>query len=189
MIIKEDMIPKLLYPLPISKVYGLGEKSVKKLNNIGIFTVEELYKLPKELVVEFFGKFGIDIYNRIRGIDTREINISSERKSVGKETTLRSDTKDKEELKSYLRDFSEDISKIFHAKNISGKTITLKIKTSSFVSHTKSKTLLHFISKEEEIFNEACNILNELELIETIRLIGVSISSLKENKIEQLSLF
>jgi DNA polymerase IV len=186
-IISKDMIPKVLFPLPISKVYGLGQKSVKKLNDIGIFSIEELYRLPKELFVEYFGKFGIEIYDRIRGIDNREVSISRERKSIGKETTLRTDTDNKAELKEYIRSFSHGISAVLKNKNMTGKTITLKIKTSSFVNHTKSRTLNHYVSSGEDICKEAFSILEELELQEKIRLIGVSISSLKDNKIEQIS--
>lgn len=186
-VIAEDMIPEVLFPLPISKVYGLGQKSVKKLNDIGIFTIKELYDLSRELFIEYFGKFGIEIYDRIRGIDTREVKVSRERKSIGKETTLKTDTEDKEELKKYIEDFSKNIASTLQRKNISGKTVTVKIKTTSFISHTKSKTLNQYIDTWEEIFKEALDILYSIEFNEKIRLIGVSLSSLKENNIEQIS--
>jgi DNA polymerase IV len=188
-IITKDMIPKILFPLSIDKVYGLGKKSVKKLNNIGVFTVEELYNLPLDILVQFFGKYGIEIYERIRGIDKRKVEISRQRKSIGKETTLKRDTDDKDELKEYIKNFCSSISKDLSSKNVSGKTITLKIKTSSFKNHTKSRTLSSYISRDEDIYKEACEILDSIELSEQIRLIGVSISSLKENKIKQMTLF
>lgn len=188
-IITKEMLPEILFPLPVNKVYGLGQKSAKKLNDIGIFTVEELYKLSEELLIEFFGKFGVEIYQRIRGIDKREVEISRERKSIGRETTLRTDTDNKEDLKIYLKAFAESISSTMQSKNVRGKSITVKIKTSSFINHTKSKTLMHYICQAEEIYKEACSILEELELQETIRLIGISVSALKENTVEQLSMF
>lgn len=188
-IITKDMVPNILYPLSINKVYGLGGKSVKKLNNIGIFTIKDMFNLSKELYIDYFGKFGMDIYDRIRGIDNREVQPLRERKSIGKERTLKSDTKDKEELKLYIKEFSKSISKIISDKNISGKTITLKIKTASFESHTKSKTLKNYIWSMEDIYKEGCEILDTINLKEDIRLIGVSLSSLKENNIKQLSFF
>lgn len=186
-IITKEMVPKILFPLPINKIYGLGSKSVKRLNNIGIFTVEELYKLPENIFIEYFGKFGHDIYDRIRGIDNRKVITSRERKSIGKETTLRVDTDEIGELKEYIKEFSSDISSILKNKNVSGKTITLKIKTSSFINHTKSRTLNSYIREENDLYNEAIDILENLQLEETIRLIGLSISSLKEDTIEQMS--
>lgn len=188
-VIERHEVPEILFPLPINKIYGLGEKSTKKLNDIGIFTVKELYDLPKELLIEFFGKFGVEIYERARGIDNRKVQVLRERKSIGRETTLKVDTDDKDELKAYIKSFSHSVSNTMRNKNVTGKSITIKIKTSSFVNHTKSKTLLHYISSEEEIYKEAVDILEGIELHEKIRLIGLSVSSLKENKIEQISMF
>ncbi|WP_139904702.1 DNA polymerase IV [Clostridium thermarum] len=188
-IITKDMIPKILYPLSVDKVYGLGKKSTKKLNDIGIFTIEDLYKLPRDLMIEFFGKFGSEIYDRIRGIDRREVTISRERKSIGKETTLLVDTDNKLELMEYLKIFSRAISNLLKNKNMSGNNITVKIKTSSFVSHTRSRTLQQYINDENDIFREAASILEDMKFEEKIRLIGLSVSNLKENKIEQLTLW
>ena len=55
------MIPEILKPLPIQKIYGLGSKSVNKLNNMGLFKIEDLYPLSQEFFIEYFGKYGIDI--------------------------------------------------------------------------------------------------------------------------------
>lgn len=188
-VIEKNMVPEILFPLSVTKVYGLGQKSAKKLNDIGIFTVKQLFELPRELLVEFFGKFGVEIYERVRGIDNREVHVSRERKSIGRETTLKTDTDNKDELKLYIKAFARSVSGTMQSKNVSGKNITVKIKTSSFVSHTRSKTLGHYICSEEEVYREAALILDELELVEKIRLIGLSVSSLKENKLEQISMF
>lgn len=188
-VITKEMIPEILFPLTINKVYGLGSKSVHKLNNIGIFTIEELYQLPKELFYEYFGKFGTEIHDRIRGIDNREIKTLRERKSIGREITLKNDTNDKNILNGYLKVFSESIEENLNRKKLMGKTITIKIKTASFVNHTKSKTLSGYIFTKDDILREGCNILKEIEFKEKIRLIGLSISTLKDKVIEQISFF
>lgn len=186
-VITEDMVPKILFPLSINKIFGLGKKSVQKLNNIGIYKVKDLYDMPRELFSEYFGRSGEDIYNRIRGIDNREVCPKRERKSVGKEKTLKVNTTNKHELKIYLKDFAESISKMLINKNIQGKTITLKFKTASFENHTKSKTLLRYIDKFEDIYKEAVEMLNDIEFNEEIRLIGLSMSSFNSNKTEQIT--
>ncbi len=185
-VITKEMIPNILFPLPISKIYGLGKKSVKRLNNMGLFTVKDLYDLPIEFFINYMGKQGVEIYERIRGIDKREVSAYRERKSVGKETTLKTNTDDKEELKTYLNVFAKNISFILNNKNIQGKTVTLKYKTESFENHTRSKTLSNYIWKEDEILSVAYDLLENETFSEKIRLIGISISSFKENEIEQL---
>ena len=156
---------------------------------MGIFTVQDLYLLPREFFYSYLGKSGIDIYNRIRGVDDREVQVTRERKSVGKERTLKFNTSDKDELLIYLKDFSEEISRILSSKNMMGKTITLKYKTGEFENHTRSKTLNKYIYKSEDIYSVCRELLQLEDLKDELRLIGVSISSFKETEIEQLSLF
>lgn len=187
--IDEDMIPNILLDLSISKIFGLGKKSVAKLNNMGIFTIGDLYEQPKEFFLEYLGKSGVEIYDRIRGIDNREVTVERERKSVGKERTLKTNTRDKEELLRYIEEFSKEISEILVSKNTLGRTVTLKYKTSDFESHTRSKTLLNYISSKEDIYKVAKELLENEEIDEDLRLIGVTISSFKETEVEQLKLF
>lgn len=187
-IITEDMLPEILFPLSISKIYGLGKKSADKLNNMGLFTVKDLYELPLEFFIEYMGKQGIEIYERIRGIDKREVTTFRERKSVGKERTFKSNIGDKEELKKYLKFFSKEISDILTSKNILAKTVTLKYKTESFKNHTRSKTLNDYICSKEEILNIALELIDNETFNEDLRLIGLSVSSFKETEVEQLRL-
>ena len=186
--ISRDMIPEILFPLKIDRIHGLGKMSVSKLNNMGIYYVKDLYKMPREFFVDYLGKNGIDIYERIRGIDLRKIELDHERKSIGKERTLKFNTNNKEELLEFLREFSYEIEDYLLRKNVMVKTITLKYKTENFENHTRSKTLNKYISSNKEIFEVAKELL-EAENLQMIRLIGLSASSFKENKVEQISLF
>ncbi|HZK00939.1 MAG TPA: DNA polymerase IV [Tissierellaceae bacterium] len=187
--ISKEMVPGILLQLPLSKVHGLGKVSVAKLNNMGIFYVRDLYRMDKEFYIEYLGKNGLDIYDRIRGIDTRKIETVRERKSVGKERTLKFDTDNKEELLQYIKEFSYEIEELLNAKNVMGKTVTLKFKTKDFENHTRSRTLNNYISHNEEIYNVSKELLESEELKSSLRLIGVSISSFKEREIEQMTLF
>ena len=186
--IKKEMVPYILLPLPISKIHGLGKVSVAKLNNMGIYYIKDLYNLPKNFYIEYLGKNGTDIYDRIHGIDNRKVEIFRERKYVGKERTLKFDTKNKEELLEYLKEFSFEIEDVLSRKNIVGKTITLKFKTRDFENHTRSKTLNNYIGTHNEIFKVAKELLESEKLVEEIRLIGISVSSFKETEVEQMSL-
>ncbi|MGG7144317.1 DNA polymerase IV [Clostridium nigeriense] len=188
-VITKDMVPEILLPFPISKIYGLGKKSVERLNNIGIFTVKDLYEMPKDFYIEYLGKYGLEIYDRIRGIDNREVEVERDRKSYGRERTLKIDTKEKEELMEYLKDFSEEISNQLIRQSIEGKTITVKYKTENFQSHTRSRTLNFYTNNFNDIYKTCQEILDSEEINENIRLIGVTVSSFKKNIVEQLTLF
>ena len=186
--ITKDMVPDILLPLPISKIHGLGAKSVKKLNNMGIFLIKDLYEMPREFYIEYLGKWGMEIYDRIRGIDKRDVIVERDRKSYGKERTLKADTDDKEELLIYLKEFCRQISNDLVMRNLEGRTITVKYKNTNFESHTRSKTLNYYTNKFEEFYKVCEDIIENEDFTSGIRLIGVTISSFKENKIEQLTL-
>ncbi|CAI3564532.1 DNA polymerase IV [Clostridium neonatale] len=186
--ISRDMLPEVLFPLKIDRIHGLGKISVSKLNNMGIYYVKDLYKMPREFFVEYLGKNGVDIYERIRGVDLRKIELEHERKSIGKERTLKFNTNNKEELLEFLREFSYEIEDYLLRKNVMAKTITLKYKTENFENHTRSKTLNKYISNNKEIYEVAKELL-EAEKLRMVRLIGLSASSFKENEVEQISLF
>lgn len=188
-IINEEDVPEILLPLPIKKIYGIGKKSSEKLNGIGIYTVNDLMKLPEELFRKFFGKYGLEIYNRIRGIDKRSVRVSREVKSIGRETTLKRDTRNKEEILKYIERFAENISNSLEKRNLSAKTLTIKTKTFNFEIHTKSRTVMEYFYKKEDIIIIGGQVLKEIDLDSDIRLIGLSVSNLKERVLKQLSMF
>lgn len=186
-VITKDMIPDVLFPLDVGKVYGLGKKAVEKLNNIGIFSVKDLYDLDRDYMIEYLGNSAIDIYNKIRGIDNREVAVSSIRKSYGRETTLSNNTIEKSELLNYIRFFTNQITNNLQRDNIKIKTITIKLKSASFENHTRSKTIDKYTDSFEEIFATASDLLMNTEINVPIRLIGVSVSSIEQKKrVEQI---
>jgi len=188
-VITKDMIPKILLPLPITSVYGIGKQSAKRLNNIGIYTIEDLIRLSEDFLIDFLGKMGSEIYKRIRGIDTRKVTVTRERKSIGTETTLSSSTKDINLIKKYLYNFSIELEASLKNKNIRTKTVTVKIKDTDFKIHTKSRTLNDYILSSNQIYAVAIELLNELNIEKNIRLIGLTVSNLQSLEIEQLSMF
>ena len=188
-IIRQDMVPEILLPLSIKKIHGIGRKTAKKLNDIGIYKVEDLIDLSEEFLVELLGKHGTEIYYRIRGHDNRRLETERERKSLGTETTFEVATRDKNILKEYIYEFALEIENELKIKNIQGKTITLKLKDDEFKSKTRSRTLDYEINNSIEIKNLACMLLDEIDIDKKIRLIGVTISNLSNRDKVQLSLF
>lgn len=187
-IITKDMIPDILLPLSINKVYGIGEKSEKKLNNLGIYTIEDLMSLSEDFLEQLLGKSGKEIYQRIRGIDNRSVNVTRERKSLGMERTFRA-TKDKNILNEYLYSFSKEIGESLLKKNLRGKTVTLKIKDEDFSTHTRSITINEYIYSHNKIYELAQSLFDEISLVKNLRLIGLTISNLIDDEFIQLSFF
>lgn len=188
-IICKSDVPEILLPLSISQVHGIGPKSSKRLNNIGIYKIKDLMNLSEEFLLSFFGSHGTEIYNRIRGIDDRPVVVNSIRKSIGTETTFIEITTDRDTLKKYLYQFSKELKDSINSKNIQAKTVNLKLKDVKFKTHSKCITLSNYIYDFDDIYETSLMLLEQVELDEEIRLIGLSLSNLYTREIEQLSLF
>lgn len=184
--ITKDMMPQILFPLSVGKVYGIGAKSRKKLEDIGIYTIEDLYGLNEDFLVDFFGKWGKEIYDRIRGIDPREIETTRERKSIGVERTFRP-TRDKKLLDKFLMDYAKELEDDLIKRNLHGRTLTVKIKDEDFESHTKSRTYHRYISDKDEIYELSRTLFDEMEWDKSLRLLGISLSNLMDKNLHQLS--
>lgn len=186
-IISRDMVPKILLPLEVGQVHGIGKKSQAKLNRIGIYTIEDLMGLSEEFLIQMLGKHGREVYLRIRGIDDRKVQPIRERKSIGTERTF-DDTRDPKVLEAMLKSYAKELAGLMEAKSIKAKTINVKIKYQDFKTHTKSTTLDHYINTEDQIYETGLALFNELNINRPIRLLGLSASNLIDGAYEQMSL-
>lgn len=191
MMIKKEDAMSTLENLDISKINGLGSKSIERLNSLGIYKVKDLYQLSKSYLNSILGKFGDEIFNQIRGIDNRPVVALHDRKSFGKEVTFNDDIIDVKILMQQLEKFSWEIEQYINTNNILFKTITIKIKTNTFETYTKSKSYNEYIGNGIDILNLTKDIFSTISLNKPLRLIGLTISNLKEGKEvnEQLKFF
>lgn len=185
-IIEEKDIPYILMDLDIRRIHGIGKKSEEKLRNLGINKVKDLYSLKEDFLTDLFGRAGEDIFKRIRGIDDRKVEISRERKSLGTESTFFA-TDDKEVLENYIKIFSEEVSEDLIKKNISGFTLTIKLKNEIFQIRTKSKTYDYVLYNKSDIYREALVLFREFYSGEKIRLLGITVSNLINLNIHQMT--
>lgn len=168
--------------LPIKRFYGIGKVTAEKMIKAGIFTGKELRKKSLEDLTIRFGKAGLYYYNISRAIDDRQVQPSRETKSISAERTFEENLIAVEGIRQEL----ERIAKIAYerydrSKASDGHTITIKIKYADFSQITRSKTVDHAISGQQEYVEIAISLLADELITETgIRLIGVGISNFKQ---------
>jgi len=187
--IRREQVPEILKPLQVSQVYGLGGQSVARLNRIGIFTVGDLLKYSREFLTAYLGSHGHEIYDLIRGEDSRPVKPRQQAKSIGRETTLPEDTLDKHYLADVVRPFCQEIEARLLRRGFQAFTVTLKYKTASFKGHTRSQTLHLPVWEAEGIRSIAEGLLAAARLDEPVRLIGVSVSNFQLRAERQLDFF
>ncbi|MGA9349724.1 MAG: DNA polymerase IV [Anaerolineae bacterium] len=91
-----------LAPLPVEKLWGVGEVTAKSLHEMGVFTIGQLARLPVAQLEARFGRRGRDLYQQARGLDDSPVVAEREEKSLSREVTFAEDIGDGRVLKKTL---------------------------------------------------------------------------------------
>ena len=181
-IIPEEALP-FLANLPIGKFFGVGKVTEKKMHRIGVTTGADLKRFSRDELIFHFGKSGTFFFDIVRGIDQRPVKSTRERKSIGSETTLSTDTVDMEEISSILQRLSESVATSLQKRNCGGFTVTLKVRYHDFTTITRSFTAKIPIFCDEDIRFNLPRLLQATEAgKKKIRLLGISVSNLTGDK-------
>lgn len=179
-----------IYDKELGIIPGIGKKTREVLKLFNIAKVFQLYEIGKNELVRRFGESkGEYLYNSIRGLHISEINTDRKRQSYGHEITFHQAENDILALHSELKRQSKRLSDRLIEKNEFAKTVTVKIRYSNFVTHTRSKTLKSATNNGDTIYEAALENLKFFEKKGEVRLIGIQLSSILKSDVVQLSLF
>jgi len=184
-------IPELLKELPVSEICGIGKKTEKKLLYLGIQTCGELGKADPIVLRRHFGIIGDALVCMGLGKDDSPVvpvEKSPDPCSFGHSMTFNHDISSKEVLKAQMLRLSEMVGRRTREDDFSGKTISLTIRYKDFTTFTRQTTLKTPISKTRDIYSVANKILSTINLSQSVRLLGISLSNLGKNS-KQLDLF
>lgn len=164
---------------PVSDIYGVGKAFEAKLTADGIRTFADLRQYDEVALMKRYGVIAKRLRAFADGRDTRSVNPDGERKSVSSETTFNDDLTAFDDLNRRLWRLSEDVSATLKEKEIAGRTVTLKLRTSDFRIRTRSVTLEDLTQLAGVIHGAAEPMLRkEVDGNTRFRLIGVGVSSL-----------
>jgi DNA polymerase IV len=168
-----------LAALPIEQFSGVGSVTAAKLRNLGIQIGADLTRLGEERLRELLGKHGSRLYRFACGEDDRPVEPVRERKSVGKEVTLERDLRDLSEMERILEHLATQVERRLVELGIAGKTLTLKVRWSTFELVTRSTSRTEGFQLAQEMLPELRVLLSGLAVDKrAVRLLGVSVSNL-----------
>ncbi len=182
--IEEENRDSVIGPLDVASVWGIGPSTSKKLHNMGIRTLGDLRKVSYNFLQGRFGAYGGSLHNMSRGIGDDEVvtpDKEERAKSIGHSMTFKEDTRDINVLKGYLLELSIKVAERLRRENLTGRCIALTVRYKSFQTFTRQKSIDAFINTTGRIYKLACNILKSIDLKEPVRLLGVSVSILRQN--------
>ena len=176
--VNPEEVESFLENLDIKKFYGIGKVTTDRMYHLGIFTGKDLKSKSREFLEEHFSKSGLYFYNIVHGIHNSEVKPNRITKSVAAEHTFNENLTSEIFMIEKLERIASELENRLKEYNISGKTVTLKIKYSDFTTQTRSKTLPYFISDKGLILETAKELLFQERMKESVRLLGISLNNL-----------
>ena len=169
-----------LSDLDVRKFHGVGKVTAEKMYQKGWYTGADLRKQSLSNLEKHFGKAGQFYYDVVRGIHLSPVCAQRKPKSVGAERTFDKNISSEIFMVSRLEDIASVLDQRLLKTKISGKTITLKIKYSDFVTQTRSKTVPYYTADIALILEVAKELLFQEKLKNSVRLLGIALSNFKK---------
>ncbi len=169
---------EVLAPLPVRRLWGVGEVTEKKLLAAGFRTIADIQEAPPEKLSALLGNQGPLLKDLSFGIDDRPVVSSRQVKSIGDESTYEYDLTDRQKIDREIAIHSDIVAQRLRRHDLAARTISLKIRFASFKTIMRSLSLEEGTNLQETIDSTCQTLLSRIPLTEGIRLIGVTASNL-----------
>ena len=190
MLVRRDDVQRILDPLPVRKLFGVGPKTAAKLEPAGIATLADLRCAPESVLLPIFGRFVRQMRERAAGIDERPVIADWQEKRISAESTFAVDLHEPSKMHAELGKLADRTATRVRAKQLIGACVTVKIRERDFTTHTRQRRLEPATDDTRVIAKLAGELLNEWlahHARAAVRLLGVGVSDLSPAR--QLDLF
>ena len=185
-IIRRKDIKRILYPLPIEDMFGIGKKTSPRLKKININTIGDLAEaLDRDdpQVLETVGSFSDELKKWLHGYGSDEIITEYEDpKSIGNSTTLKEDTNRFDIIRLTFEMIAEEVSERAKKEGRIGNAIQIVVRDTNYVNHNKSMTFDNHTNDAKDIYNNAIKLYEKNFADMTIRALGITLQNLIDIK-------
>ncbi len=175
-----DRVADFLAPLPVRDLWGVGEQTAARLERFAVRTVADLRAVPAGTLVRLVGPAAAGALTGLaRGEDPRTVVPWEAPKGMSAEETFDRDVDDPAVLRTELLRLAERVARRLRATDAAARTVTLKLRYSSFQTITRSRTLALPADEATTLHAEAAALLDALRLERVrVRLLGLGVTNL-----------
>ena len=180
----------IIAALPVSRIHGVGPKTAERFHQLGVHMGAHLKNMTEDQLVRLFGKHGRRYFELVRGIDDREVDPDTVRKSVSTEDTFAADLETIPELELEVPVLARGVARRLRQAGIMARGVSVKVKFSDHTIMTRQQLLPVPVAESGQLEAVAVQILRERfdPLPQPVRLLGVGAYDLQETPF-QLPLF
>ena len=166
--------------LPVGAMWGVGDKSERKLHEWGIDSVVDLRRTPRAQLERILGKAAAwHLYNLSRGIDNRPVSPVREEKSISTETTFDTYIHERAQARQVLLDQCHQCAIRLRKHGWQARVVGIKVRDGNFKTLTRSRTLAEPTDTARYLWEQVSELFAALPMPpQGIRLLGVRTESL-----------
>lgn len=193
-VISRDNYRQILWPMPVSEMFFVGNATAQKLNSAGIMTIGQLAQTEKTLLESILGKHGSQLYDYANGLDDSPVCLQHEKqkiKSVGNGITFKRNLTGTEDIRTAAMSLADTVAARLRHYEMKAHGIKVDIKDTELKTISRQKQL----SAPTNLAHEICDIAVEIiaaswNLKKPIRMLTITgINLCDEDTEEQISLF
>jgi DNA polymerase-4 len=192
LVVPPDGELQFLHPLPVERLWGVGDVTSKKLRDRGIRTVGQVARLDETSLVSILGvASGRHLHALAHNHDPRPVEVGRRRRSIGAQRALGRASRTPAELDATVIALVDRLGRRLRAARRVCRTVVLRLRFGDFTRATRSRTMFEATASTQAILGTARGLLGDaLPTIEVrgITLIGLALSNLDDDTPVQLPL-
>jgi DNA polymerase-4 len=168
-----------LHPLPVSRLWGVGPATRRRLQSLGVATIGDLARLPPDALARAVGAaHGEHLHRLAHNRDDREVEVDRPVKSIGHEETFPVDLRDAAAIEREVLRLAQRVGARLRGAGLGARTVQVKVRLPDFRTVTRARTLPAPTDSDASVDREARALLEGIDTGGGIRLLGVSASGL-----------
>ena len=184
-------VDAFLSPLPVTRLWGVGAASERKLNAMGVYTVADLRRESAERLESRLGAWGLHIWELAHGRDSRKVVSDRDAKSISHETTFETDIVELRNQRAWLLELTEQVCARLRRHELTARTVEIKLRYGDFTTVTRSKGLYEPTDRTRTVWRQAASLLDTQwrRRPDPVRLLGCGVSGIGRDQPRQSDLF
>jgi DNA polymerase-4 len=185
-------VPRMLWPLPVERLWGVGPKTADRLRKRRVHTIGDVLRVHEAVLARTVGeRMAAHLRELAQGIDAREVEPNRDPQSISEERTYAADLVDPDEIDRALLQRAEGVARELRRSGLVGRTVHLKVRSGDFTTWTRAHTLPAPTDLAEGIVAAGRRLLRERVDLggRGVRLLGLGMSGLEPAGGGQATLF